>query len=93
MKPIILAFCLIAFIINTVSAQKYIDKEHFFIDTAVINATLTLNIKKVLANKDKEGAIFPATFSFKAGDSLNVNDPVSLQVRGISDVHFVTCPH
>jgi len=63
-------------------AQRYIDKVKFFQDTSTINATLTLNLKKLLANKSKEGDIFPAVFSCKMGDSLNVNDRIFLEVRG-----------
>jgi hypothetical protein len=67
---------------NVTYAQQFIDKVKFFNDTSVVNATLTLNIKKVLANKSKEGYIFPATFTCKMGDSLNVNDKISVEVRG-----------
>jgi hypothetical protein len=68
--------------IHVTYAQQFIDKVKFFNDTSVVNGALTLNIKKVLANKSKEGYIFPATFTCKMGDSLNVNDKISVEVRG-----------
>jgi hypothetical protein len=68
--------------INVTYGQKSVDKVKFFKDTSLINATLTFNIKKVLANKAKVGYIFPATFTCKLGDSLNINDRISIAVRG-----------
>ncbi len=65
-----------------VVAQKQVDRVKFFEDTAQINATLTINIGKVLSKKEVEGYIFPAVFSCKLGDSLNVNDRISVEVRG-----------
>ncbi|HEY4326956.1 MAG TPA: hypothetical protein VGN20_23420 [Mucilaginibacter sp.] len=67
---------------NAVYAQKYVDKVKFFKDTSVVNATLTLNFKKIMSEKEKLGHIYPAMFSCKMGDSLNINDHVSLEVRG-----------
>jgi hypothetical protein len=75
-------FILVSSACNNVYAQQFIDRAKFFTDTSLLNATLTLNIKKVLAEKEKEGYIFPATFSCKMGDSLNVNDQISVEVRG-----------
>jgi len=74
---------LFAFVLSVAPsfAQNKMDKA-LFNDTSVINATLSMNLKKILANVDKQGKIFPATFSCKIGDSLNVNDPISLEVRG-----------
>jgi hypothetical protein len=63
-------------------AQQFVDKVKFFKDTSVINATLAFNIKKVLVNKEKEGYIFPATFTCKLDDGLNIKDQISLEVRG-----------
>jgi hypothetical protein len=68
--------------INFTYAQKSVDKKAFFKDTSVINASLTFNIRSVLAKKAKEGYIFPAIFSCKLGDSLNINDNISIEVRG-----------
>lgn len=63
-------------------AQKTVDRVKFFQDTSVINATLTFNVKKVLANKAKEGVIFPAMFSCRLDDTSKIDNPVSLTVRG-----------
>jgi hypothetical protein len=73
---------LFVFSLNYASAQKKIDKKAFFKDTAVVNATLSMNFKKIRAKKDKAGLIFPATFSARVNDTLNISDPVSLEVRG-----------
>jgi hypothetical protein len=81
-----LFFAVLLFLITSASnisyAQKTVDRVKFFEDTSVINATLTFNIKKVLANKAKEGIIFPAMFSCKLNDTSKINDPVSITVRG-----------
>jgi hypothetical protein len=70
--------------VNGAYAQQYIDKVKFFTDTSIINATLTFNIKKVLAEKDKQGYIFPATFTCKLDDGSDINDHISIEVRGHS---------
>jgi len=83
MKPFLAA--LLFLLISGISisyAQKVVDKKKFFQDTSLINATLTLNIKNVMAKKDKVGYIFPATFACNLGDSLNIADKVSIEVRG-----------
>jgi hypothetical protein len=83
MKPFfaVLLFLIIP-TINATYAQQQVDRVKFFEDTSVINATLTFNIRKVMAEKDQVGRIFPATFSCKIGDTLNVNDHISVEVRG-----------
>ena len=63
-------------------AQKFVDKVKFFNDTSMINATLSLNIKRIMAHRQKEGIVFPAVFSCKLDDSLNINDHISVEVRG-----------
>ncbi|HWD86605.1 MAG TPA: hypothetical protein VG367_00665 [Mucilaginibacter sp.] len=74
---------LLALILSAQSlfAQKRADKV-LFSDTSVINASLSMNLKKIRAESAKPGKIFPAMFSCKMGDSININDPVSLEVRG-----------
>ncbi|HEY2583042.1 MAG TPA: hypothetical protein VGI43_14610 [Mucilaginibacter sp.] len=67
---------------NAVYGQKHVDRVKFFTDTSVVNATLTLNFKKIMSEKDKLGRIYPATFSCKMGDSLDINDHILLEVRG-----------
>jgi hypothetical protein len=72
------------FLIMVVSAfaQKQVDRVKFFTDTAVVNATLSINYKHVLAQKDKIGARFPALFSCKLDDGAAINDHISVEVRG-----------
>jgi hypothetical protein len=64
------------------NAQQVVDKGKFFKDTSTVNAALTLNIRQVLNKSDKIGYIFPATFACKLSDSLNINDKISVEVRG-----------
>ena len=83
MKPFFAA--LLFFVITgitTTNAQKSVDKVKFFTDTAVVNATLKFNFKKIMSDKDKIGALFPATLSCKMNDGLDVNDHITLEVRG-----------
>ena len=81
MKPALAILLFWVFSVHVI-AQKQVDRVKFFADTAQINATLTINIGKVLSKKDVEGYVFPAIFSCKMGDSLTVNDPISVEVRG-----------
>ena len=75
MKPALAILLFWVFSVHVI-AQKQVDRVKFFADTAQINATLTINIGKVLSKKDVEGYVFPAIFSCKMGDSLTVNDPI-----------------
>jgi hypothetical protein len=63
-------------------AQKFVDRVKFFEDTSIINATLKFNMGKLLSKKLQVGLTFPATFSCKSGDSIDVNDQILLEVRG-----------
>jgi hypothetical protein len=63
------------------NAQHTVDRVKFFQDTSMINASLTFNVKKVMAQKDKLGYKFPATFSCKV-DSLTIKDQILIEVRG-----------
>jgi hypothetical protein len=83
MKPFFAA--LLFFILTKAGvsySQQYINKEKFFADTSIINATLSFNMGKMLKKKDKEGLLFPATFSCNMGDTLAINDHISVEVRG-----------
>jgi len=66
---------------GTCLAQNKMDKV-LFNDTSVINATLAMNFKKILADEQNMKEKFPARFICKVADSLNINDPITLQVRG-----------
>ena len=67
---------------KSASSQQYVNKSRFFSDTSIVNASLTFNLKNIHSNRSKEGYIFPAVFACKIGDSLNVKDAVSLEIRG-----------
>jgi hypothetical protein len=67
---------------NVAFGQQPVDRVKFFKDTAVINATISLNIKKLLAERNRKKAVFPATFSCKLGDSLNISDHINVEARG-----------
>ena len=67
---------------NMAWCQRVVDKVKFFTDTAVVNATLTFNMGKLLGNKNKEGVKYPAVFACRLGDSMAVNDHIQIQVRG-----------
>jgi hypothetical protein len=78
---VLLLFCIIS-TINVTYGQQFVNKVQFFSDTSLVNATLTFNMGKLLSKKAKEGLIFPATFTCRMGDSLTVNDNISVEVRG-----------
>jgi hypothetical protein len=77
-------FTVLLFIVacNFSFAQYFINKGQFFTDTAIVGAALKLDVKKLIICKDVPGQLFPATFSCKMGDSLNVSDQIALEVRG-----------
>lgn len=68
--------------INPACAQHFINKASFFSDTAMVNSSLSVDMKKLMVHKDIEGKIFPAVFSCKIGDSIRVNEPINIEVRG-----------
>ena len=74
--------CLAIIAANVAHAQQFVDKKKFFTDTSMVNATLTLNIKKVMTKKFKEGYVFPALFATRLNDTMNINDHINVQVRG-----------
>ncbi|HET9825357.1 MAG TPA: hypothetical protein VFP87_08485 [Chitinophagaceae bacterium] len=62
--------------------MKKVDHVQFFKDTAVLNATITTNISRIMRLKQKEGAQFPAFFSTTLADGSMVKDSILLEVRG-----------
>ena len=66
---------------NAVLTKK-VDHVQFFKDTAMLNVTITTNMSKIMRQKQKEGAQFPAYFSSTLADGFTVNDSVTLEVRG-----------
>jgi hypothetical protein len=83
MKPFfsLLLFCIIC-TGSVTYAQPTLNRATIFDDTSVINATLNVNIPRLLKQKDKEGYTFPATFSCRLGDSMSVTDQMAVEVRG-----------
>ena len=61
---------------------KKMDHVQFFKDTAMLNATITTNIGRMMRLKQKEGAQFPAFFSTILPDGFVVKDSIMLEVRG-----------
>ncbi len=54
----------------------------FFADTSMIDATLSLNINRVLSHRDKEGFRVPATFTYTIPGSQPVTDTLDAELRG-----------
>jgi hypothetical protein len=61
---------------------KPIDKVQFFNEESAINVRLETYWAKLIKQKSKIGNVFPARFVAKLPDSSNVNEKVSLVVRG-----------
>ena len=68
--------------INFAYAQGFVNKVQFFSDTSIITSALKFDIRKLIVRKDVQGQLFPATFSCKMGDSLNITDQIAIEVRG-----------
>ncbi len=82
MKAFLITWLLTVTITVSVFAQKQVDRVKFFTDTSVVDATLSINYKHLLAQKDKTGARFPAMFSGKLDDGAAINDHIWVEVRG-----------
>ncbi len=59
-----------------------LDPGAFFLSETPINATVETYWSRILKQKFKEGKVFPAQFKCLIPDSINVNEPVNLEVRG-----------
>src|SRR6185369_6916246 len=77
-----------AFLFSIISFQSAVcqttfsnNRESFFKDTSVINATLSVDMSKVFKHS-KHGDVFYGNFSTILPDGTKVNDPVQLQIRG-----------
>ena len=57
------------------------NRESFFKDTSVINATLSVDMGRVFKHS-KHGDVFNGNFLTTLPDGTKVNDPVQLQIRG-----------
>jgi hypothetical protein len=65
---------------NTITEK--IDEVEFFADESMIEVTIMMDLRNMMANKLKEGQKFPASFTAKFEDGSEVNGPVMLEVRG-----------
>jgi hypothetical protein len=63
-------------------AVKKIDPVVFFQQESPLNVTIHVDMKKMLRNKMKEGAMFPAVVTIQWPDSSQVSEPVKLETRG-----------
>ncbi len=70
------------FIAAGAAAQKSVDRIQFFADSTFVNATFTVNMNRVISHGVKVGYTFPAAFSCRLGDSIDVNDKISVEIRG-----------
>ena len=61
---------------------KKLDNVQFFKDTGMLNVTITTSISRIMRQKQKEGAQFPAYFSTTLPDGFTVVDSILLEVRG-----------
>ncbi len=66
------------------SQHASVDQEKFFNDTSMINATLTANFKKIIAQKRKYVKKYLGTFGCSLHDSNEINDSIEIEVRGHS---------
>jgi len=81
MKPLFIAAALCTVFTISAKAQATIDKVQFFTDTSVINATLTVNLGKLLSHREKAGYRLPATFKCRLG-GIDINDNITIETRG-----------
>lgn len=88
-----LLLLLSSFTARMVSAQTVsIDKVKFFEDTSVLNVTIKTDMVKVFRQKDKTGAKFPANFSVRLDDGIQINEPIVLEIRGHFRKNFCYIP-
>jgi len=80
MKPLLPAIICI-FYTAVICAQPIVDRGQFFTDTATIQATLTVNMERLQANRQKQGYRIPANFSCKL-NGVAINDEIALETRG-----------
>ncbi len=82
MKAIrIFLFVLIAGLSLNVSAQEPIDSVKFFQDESIINATLEMDLKDLLAKKAKDKYL-PATLTMTFADGTNISEKIQASARG-----------
>jgi hypothetical protein len=84
MKPFLFAvwlFC--TTIIQIANGQSaVIDRNAFFKDTSLLNATLVVNMTKILNHNNKKGFDMTGTFITTLPDGTKVNDQILVEKRG-----------
>ncbi|MBS1533146.1 MAG: hypothetical protein JSU01_22795, partial [Bacteroidetes bacterium] len=68
MKTFITVLPLALVLLTEISFGQNKQDKILFNDTSVISAQLSMNFKKILASKEKQGEIFPAMFACQIGD-------------------------
>lgn len=81
MKPLFVTGILSIMLSIAAAGQSPINKTQFFIDTATINATLTINLPKLLNHREKQGYKLPAIFSCTL-NGVAINDHMTIETRG-----------
>jgi len=84
MKKIIFFFVIVSYVtLQAANAQiNELDKEKFFEDTSVVNATITTNMVNIDRRRNKEGAVFPASLQITLKDGTRINDSITIETRG-----------
>lgn len=59
-----------------------IDEVQFFINETPLEVDIGVNLRRIMANKFKEGYKFPAKFTITLEDGKVISEPVTLEVRG-----------
>src|SRR5947207_2506621 len=67
-----------------IGQKATVDKVRFFSDTSIVNATIVANMGKIISQKSKIGNKYNGTFSCRLNDSIDINDPIQIEVRGHS---------
>lgn len=80
MKKILVFLFLASAICHNLSAQKH-DRKKFFEDESIVEATLEMDLKDLLAKKAKQRYL-PGTMSLKFKDGTTVNEKITATVRG-----------
>lgn len=80
-------FAIVLTCLTLIAQQGYcqkngIDKEEFFKNETLLKVTIESYWSKLFNQKNKEGRAFPGRFIAKINDTIDVNEPVNLTVRG-----------
>ena len=94
MKPFLIAvWAFFESAFQIVSGQTpTIERGIFFQDTSLLNATLVLNMTKVLSHNNKKGFDIPGNFYTTLPDGTKVNDRILVEKRGHFRSNFCYVP-